>query len=64
MLGQRCSKCGGNIVPMDYPDERVGVRCFTCGRHWYRNPYRGKEMREIRLPSTGKDTYTSSDSRP
>jgi len=67
---KRCPKCEGFIIPMEHPDEQKGVYCRNCGRNWYYNQVSGKEMdgyrrlRDVHLPSTGKDVYTTNDRAP
>ena len=59
---RRCPKCEGFIVPMAHPDEMEGIYCRNCGKTWYYNQVDGNEVRKNhKLPTSGTDTYTSSD---
>ena len=60
----RCPHCEGMVAPMRGGEAGagLGVYCWSCGRNWFYEIVEGKTSnREERLPTSGTDTYTSSD---
>ena len=53
-----CPKCSGYLVPMEHPDEMVGVKCRNCGRtYYYASPLDYKANMKDRKETVRKNKY-------